>query len=589
MPSLPGFAQSLPLSDLHNLNGLSDSNALRAWTVARAAEYHRLASTLLSLHNTVAPIHRALPTEILSEIFTYCWEDGDSRSIRVAHVSRPWREIVLKTPRFWEEVATAPGPMFDFENFDLWTTEKRDGREACLATVLAHSHPKPIRVTVYGLPLPIATAIRHHITRLVKLDVTLACLEGLASLNRLLSASLPPGDDFDLSSQQLSVTWSAFTDEPAAVMPRLRTLRVPMDLFPFLARPTLQSVHIRQPLFNTRDFSMSDLRGALKNFRELWDLEIFFDSTVGRRSVRWPEDIVERRVRPSGSPILPALKTLKIFHTMLQAPLYLDYFTFSPQASIDLHSCGSDKMDLQYALPSNRDFLGALVYPVASVHVEEGARAKRSWIQDPAGDPTHATTTEPHDTRGHRVLRAVFTRTHPHMPVIVCVDSFVERFRTVASVTRLTLRLDRLLTSGLCHGIFRAFPYLTTLELGGRSMFYNMLSGLASPDDDAVHGPTCPRLETLVVGVPALHPADLQVLRPPFKLPATLPPERELAWDTEARWEVEAVRALKGTLAVRAARGARLLRRVVWEVRGSEAAESSDVEDAMVGVDWNGL
>ncbi|KAH9939075.1 uncharacterized protein BXZ73DRAFT_44237, partial [Epithele typhae] len=189
----PEFAQSLPLPacDLDNLAPLSGDDAVRRWTLSRAEEYQRLALTLHSLHNAVAPVHRKLPTEIISEILAHCWQDGDSRSIRVAHVCRRWRAIAHKTPRFWVAAVAAPGSMLDFERWEHWTAATRDAHQACAATVLALASPRPVRVAVHGLPRPVAATLRLHVERVVELTVTIPSVNDCLSLRQLLRTEAP--------------------------------------------------------------------------------------------------------------------------------------------------------------------------------------------------------------------------------------------------------------------------------------------------------------------------------------------------------------------------------------------------------------
>ncbi|KAH9915273.1 uncharacterized protein BXZ73DRAFT_36303, partial [Epithele typhae] len=96
------FAGSIPAADRASLSGLSDA-AIREWVVAKAEEYREIALSLLSLHNSITPIHRAFPAELLSEVLSYCWDD--MRSVRLMHVCRRWRATALKTPQLWAEAA----------------------------------------------------------------------------------------------------------------------------------------------------------------------------------------------------------------------------------------------------------------------------------------------------------------------------------------------------------------------------------------------------------------------------------------------------------------------------------------------------
>ncbi|KAH9939082.1 uncharacterized protein BXZ73DRAFT_32291, partial [Epithele typhae] len=181
----PNFSDVVLPSDRARLAGLSPT-AVQAWTASRAAEYRRLALGLFSIYNAVTPINRALPTEMLSEIFAHCWQEDNSRSIRVTHVCRLWRAIAHKTPRFWAAAASAPGPMLDFEGWDDWPSETRETRLACLTTVLARTKPEPVIVAVRGFQSPIPSVLLPCASRLAALHVTLTGLDQISALRDLL-------------------------------------------------------------------------------------------------------------------------------------------------------------------------------------------------------------------------------------------------------------------------------------------------------------------------------------------------------------------------------------------------------------------
>ncbi|KAH9914511.1 uncharacterized protein BXZ73DRAFT_12456, partial [Epithele typhae] len=176
----PAFAETVPSVDRESLRGLSDV-AVRARVVARAEEYRCIAAALLSIYNSVAPIHRTFPNEILSEVLSHCWKD--TRSIGLLHVCRHWRAVALKTPKLWQ--AAIPDP--DSRNPGLLFS----ARGAFAASVLQWSSPEPIRVKINLLMKAAVDALSLHAARLVDLYVHLTGGGQLAALCKILDQGTP--------------------------------------------------------------------------------------------------------------------------------------------------------------------------------------------------------------------------------------------------------------------------------------------------------------------------------------------------------------------------------------------------------------
>ncbi|PIL33136.1 hypothetical protein GSI_04585 [Ganoderma sinense ZZ0214-1] len=98
------LALTLPGVEAGTLTELSDATQVRAWTQRKLEEYKNHISTLIAIHNSVAPIN-SLPTEILQKIFadvpsvsTWCdalW------MLSLGSVCRRWRPVLLATPEYW--------------------------------------------------------------------------------------------------------------------------------------------------------------------------------------------------------------------------------------------------------------------------------------------------------------------------------------------------------------------------------------------------------------------------------------------------------------------------------------------------------
>ncbi|PIL30638.1 hypothetical protein GSI_07340 [Ganoderma sinense ZZ0214-1] len=100
LSELSGHLQQLPTTDRGAFSTLTSIPDIQAWAVAKADEYRQFALALLAIHNLAAPIHR-LPTEVLERVFSNCWQDWNS--LRLPHVCRLWRSILLDRPEFWAD------------------------------------------------------------------------------------------------------------------------------------------------------------------------------------------------------------------------------------------------------------------------------------------------------------------------------------------------------------------------------------------------------------------------------------------------------------------------------------------------------
>ena len=107
--SFPGFR--LLQDDRTSLNKLTTLTEIQEWVLFRAAEYHSLAQSLRSLHNASVPINRRLPPEVFMDIFSllsnadlYGCDASKYCMLKLLHVCRHWRQIIMQTPSFWASV-----------------------------------------------------------------------------------------------------------------------------------------------------------------------------------------------------------------------------------------------------------------------------------------------------------------------------------------------------------------------------------------------------------------------------------------------------------------------------------------------------
>ncbi|KAH9925005.1 uncharacterized protein BXZ73DRAFT_79130 [Epithele typhae] len=513
----PTFAGSIPAADRASLSGLSDAD-IRKWIVAKAEEYRKIALSLLSLHNSIAPIHRAFPTELLSEVLSYCWDD--MRSVRLMHVCRLWRAAALKTPRLWAEAAAAPGVQFTFNKarIEAQCQDLEEGRISFAATAIELSSPEPLRLKIHFLPDALSQTLSSHTSRLVDLYVRLQSAAQFKSLCALLASGLPnltvlgiaffghvgmyrdwltPGtkrhsgdiherDDKGTLSKELT-KWSVGVQGLIACTPRLQTLRcVPIDLVSHFACSTVRDMCITPAVFGTNH--LEGFIHALKNTPNVMRLDLCMENARLR-----PDDDAPGW---AASPVdLPALQTLVVnLNGNTHAAQYLDLISLSSSVGIDLMQGELGLSFLYQDLPSRHTpLIQSRVQSANTVHICDS--------YDRWKIPTVVISTSKDDEEPVRfTLSADSHSTAPYLPSLELIETFRD---TGAAVTHLVLHQTwAIQTLDGQPDVFRAFPHLTSLDLAGPRA-HRVIKALQHLDDDDDFGRpdalVCPRLRTLKV------------------------------------------------------------------------------------------
>ncbi|KAH9915256.1 uncharacterized protein BXZ73DRAFT_106229 [Epithele typhae] len=576
----PAFARSIPAADRTSLSGLSDA-AIREWVVAKAEEYRKIALSLLSLHNSIAPIHRALPTELLSEVLSHCWDD--MRSVRLMHVCRLWRATALKTPRLWAEAVAAPGAQLTFNKarMEAQCQHLEDNRLSFVATAVEWSSPASLRLKIHFLPNALSQTLSPHTSRLVDLFVRLQSAAQLKSLCVLLANGVPnldilgiafpgytgmyrewlgpgvrhhhddtdeQGDPRNLSKELIS--WSSGVRGLVADTPRLQTLRcVPIDLVAQFACPTVRDMCITPAVFNP-----DHLKGfvqALKNTPNLMRLDLCM---VNMGFMLRPDDDAPGwAARPVD---LPALRTLVVnLDSNIKTAKYLDLISLSSSVGINLIRCDLGISHKLYEdLPSRHTpLLRDRVQSASAVHVCDS--------YDKWNIPNTAVSTSRDDKELIRVTLSAHSHGTPYLGSFHLIETFRD---TGATVTHLVLHQTWTIqsTSGP-PDYFRAFPHLTSLDLAGPRA-HRVIKALQHPDvDGAPDALVCPRLKTLKVAFGLNRGDDKSASRKAWAALRVRP----------AGWEETVLRTIPARVAAvvkplehRAKRGLRL-ERLEWEDR----------------------
>ncbi|KAI1791613.1 hypothetical protein LXA43DRAFT_1181743 [Ganoderma leucocontextum] len=214
---------SLPATDRRSLSGLSIPG-MCAWSAAKADEYHRYTLALRAIQNILAPIHR-LPPEILSRIFVEAWQDR--KSLRLTHICRIWRSLLLYTSQFWA-VAIAG------DEFRLPRSDKEVSDEEYLGAACLRSAPRNIFLHLSSLSFRGCLQLINHSDRITSMQIsarTRGCR--LNWLWKLLHTGMPRLEDLAIRAYASIKEGTApgnfklSTDQ----LPRLTRLTLPARLF----------------------------------------------------------------------------------------------------------------------------------------------------------------------------------------------------------------------------------------------------------------------------------------------------------------------------------------------------------------------
>ncbi|TBU34841.1 hypothetical protein BD311DRAFT_193326 [Dichomitus squalens] len=93
------------------LRTLLPSN-VQSWARSKIDYHTEYTRRLSSTFNSGALVHLLLPTEMLMEIFSRI-EPQSCHDIRILHVCRKWRSIILRTPAFWQAMLRLSDVMDD--------------------------------------------------------------------------------------------------------------------------------------------------------------------------------------------------------------------------------------------------------------------------------------------------------------------------------------------------------------------------------------------------------------------------------------------------------------------------------------------
>ncbi|KAI1791597.1 hypothetical protein LXA43DRAFT_1140163 [Ganoderma leucocontextum] len=181
---------SLPAVDRTGLSGLSIPG-MRAWSAAKADEYHRCILALRAIQNIIAPVHR-LPPEILSRIFVEAWKDR--KSLRLTHVCRLWRSLLLDISQFWA-VAIA-GDEFRLSKGD----KEVSYAEEYLSAACLRSAPRNISLRLSSISPSGHAQLIQHADRITSMQISCRTRDRLEWLWKVLHTGMPRLEDLAIEA-----------------------------------------------------------------------------------------------------------------------------------------------------------------------------------------------------------------------------------------------------------------------------------------------------------------------------------------------------------------------------------------------------
>ena len=458
----PDFASSLTTTDRASLAGLSFPE-VRAWVVSKADEYQAFVYALLALHNSIAPIHR-LPFEILSKIFERCWQDR--KSLRIAHVCRRWRSILLQTTSFWFKALAR-----DRLEQDSPTIRN------LLGFALAHSAPRDVKLSLAGFTIHCKPVLAPHLERIVSLNVTILKPHHLDNLWTCLNyPGMPELRTLVVNLDEIldgyEDTWYRLRSLQPSALPRLNRLSIPGDLLTLAILPSVRHLHLAHAM-----------RDGNYIYNQLGSLEDFC-CTMARFTALETLGLVHASFESSstfGTLRLPALRSLRVKQSTESADCSsLLYHIELPETT---HISYSDWFPGGHGI---RAIAHAQSGPICSI-LQRTTRLRieftlwKSWLACYVGDIEMLHVDYCPESEDSRL---------PH------VDSLVRVFRGRAPVTDLVMTINSQTLVDLVD--FRAFPHLRRLELD--SFFAgDVIAKLAALDDDGM--PVCPHLKEIVLNL----------------------------------------------------------------------------------------
>ena len=139
--------------------------------LSKIQEHKKRIRGFRSLYNSVTPINKTLPVEVLMTIFVHIQPRlNRRRGMSILCVCRYWTAVLHNTSEFWANLLAT---YQDVTHLPDWKLDR-------LRMALNNSEPRPLRLLFRGLPVQLAELLCLHAGRIAELHVDIAkCLDGL--------------------------------------------------------------------------------------------------------------------------------------------------------------------------------------------------------------------------------------------------------------------------------------------------------------------------------------------------------------------------------------------------------------------------
>ncbi|PIL33189.1 hypothetical protein GSI_04639 [Ganoderma sinense ZZ0214-1] len=409
---------------------------------------------LLVSDDAIPPIH-VLPAEILADIFEECWTGRNS--LRISHVCRSWRSVLLDTKRFWVDAVKG----------DMFTPD--DCSSGYMGASLERSAPHMLEPSLSRPLLSVFVCLVPHIGRVVSFNVTCVTNEVLFPLWTCLNSGMPclatltiTLDDSDDCRWIKDAPIEHLFLWPAA-LPRLTQVSAPVWLFPSLSLPSLQHVALHNPI---RCWYVGD---HVEGDPFLTALE---PCAPNLQTLALVSDAAPRLYGTATSPLaLPALRQLRLESMARHCARLLEHVVLP--RTVHIHCTPLDHGE--GLLATDRVAMVG-THDAVSVHCYAG---------------------------GEELLRVdtgLHHRSDSARLLILRPDDLVGFFGDRVRVTQLSV-VGQMRTD--MQGVaWCAFPHLVRAEIRGRKTMYAVKTLASKTHDEGSLGPAaavCPRLRTLEI------------------------------------------------------------------------------------------
>ncbi len=338
----PELASTLPDADVGALTKLSEASQVRDWTQHKAEEYKKHISTLLAIHNAIAPIN-SLPTEILQEIFAYVpsvskWCNA-IWMLSLASICRRWHSILLATPEYWVRGLHS---VMD-SGFHEYYWDDDDITDGC-NMFLARSAPWPLEIPLQYSSCddgPGWGAYEGHFDRVTVFEVTAEDGDDLDDILDAVTSSMKRLEMLRLEAYYERL-WQPLFEWKAEELPRLARLEITSALFCCVRTvPSLHTVILTRP---PRDIgSLPHLLDALEKCPALATLRL--ELTHGDNKF---QNLDSKRVLD-----LPNLRNIAVGGGMSDVRCFLSALSFPSVTLVELDVTGTgNEQDRGLVLPN---------------------------------------------------------------------------------------------------------------------------------------------------------------------------------------------------------------------------------------------